>query len=244
MATREPPTLEGLTSVIHSTFATPGARWQEVLDFAMKSAAYSFPVLAVQGCWAEDLRQLLRGSGTKLSVLVGYNLGGSSIESKVAEVEKGLDAGAEMFDYLPNLGYLRSGLFGRFKGEVREILRAAKGRPVCASLELPSLSIEERISGAGLADAAGVAAVSNSGGLESSDQAKEEDVHMLRNLVSSKVKVKAAGGIRDLDGALRMLNAGADFLATSSGFQIIDELRSGTAGLPRGRGRKAGYRAP
>ncbi len=226
MPGRKLPTVEALTSVIHSTFAPPGANWQEVLGFATRSAAYRFPVLAIQGCWAEDVRQLLRGRNIKMSVFVGYTLGGSPAESKVAEVRKGLEAGADMFEYLPNLGYLRSGLFTRFKEEMSAVVGAAEGRPVCVAMELPTLGIEERVRGALLAEEAGVSYVTNSSGWGTGGPATEDGIHFLRYTVSSKVKVKAAGGVKDLESALKLLDAGADALGTWSGFDIIDELKN------------------
>lgn len=164
MSTEKLPSVEALCSMIHSTLSTPGASWQEVLAFVTKTAQYRFRAVAVQGCWATDVKQVIGGEDVLLSVFVGYSLGGSSTESKVVEVERGIAAGADMFEYLPNLGYLRSGLFTRFKGELAAVVKAARGRPVNATLELPQLNIEERIRAASLAEEAGVASVTNSSG--------------------------------------------------------------------------------
>jgi len=220
------PSVEKLTSAVHSTFAAPGASWQEVLAFADKSVAYHFPVLAVQGCWAEDVKQVLKGRGARLSVFVGYSLGGSPLNSKVAEVKAGIEAGADMFEFLPNLGYLRSGLFTRFKDEMAGVVAAAEGKPVNAALELPTLSIEERVRAALLAEEAGMSSITNSSGWGMGGAATEEGIRFLRVTVSSKVGVKAAGGIKDLETALRLMSAGADALGTWSGFQIVDELKN------------------
>jgi deoxyribose-phosphate aldolase len=219
------PSVERLCSMIHSTFSSPGASWQEVLPFATKSAQYRFHAVAVQGCWASDVKQVIKREGILLSVFVGYTLGGSSTESKVVEVERGIDAGADMFEYLPNLGYLRSGLFSRFKAELAAVVKAAKARPVNAALELPQLNIDERIMAAGLAEEAGIASVTNSSGWGTGGPATDEGIRFLRSTVGSKVKVKAAGGIKDLDTALHLIGDGADILGTWSSFQIVDELK-------------------
>ena len=234
MPTKEFSSVPELASAIHSTFSPPGATWQEVLAFTTKSAQYGFPVVAVQGCWGEDVKQVLKGRDVCVSVFVGYTLGGSPVESKVVEVRRGVEAGAGMFEYLPNLGYLRSGLFTRFREELAAVVKAADGRPVSAALELPTLSIDERIRGALLAEQAGVACVTNSSGWGTGGAATEEGVRFLRSTLSSKVKVKASGGIRDLETATRLMGAGADLLGTWTGFQIIDELRAKTS-ADRGR---------
>jgi deoxyribose-phosphate aldolase len=219
------PSEEAFRSKIDSVFSPPGASWQEVLQFATKSAQYGFRAISVQGCWAADVGQVIRGGNSLLSVFVGYSLGGASTESKVVEVERGIADGADMFEYLPNLGYLRSGLFSRFKGEMAAVVAAAQGRPVNVALELPQLNIDERIRAAGLAEEAGVSSVVNSSGWGTGGPATDEGIRFLRNMVGSKVKVKAVGGIKDLDTALRLIGEGADILGTWSGFQIVDELR-------------------
>ena len=225
LSTRELPSVKRLCSIIHSSFSPPGASWQEILSFATKSAEYGFRALAIQGCWAEDVKHVIKGQDVQLSVFVGYSLGGSTMEAKVIEVERGITAGADMFDYLPNLGYLRSGLYTRFREELAAVVRSAQGRPVIAALELPQLNIDERIRAALLAEQAGMAAVTNSSGWGTGGPATDEGIRFLRTTVSSKVQVKAAGGIRDLDTALRLIDDGASILGTWSGFQIIDELK-------------------
>jgi deoxyribose-phosphate aldolase len=225
MSAQRLPPVEALCSKIDGTFSPPAASWQEILPFVTKSAQYRFRSVAVQGCWAADVKQVIRGGGVLVSVFVGYSLGGSSVESKVAEIENGIEAGADMFEYLPNLGYLRSGLFSRFKAELSSVVKAADGRPVNAALELPQLNIDERIKAAMLAQEAGVAAVTNSSGWGTGGPATEEGIRFLKGIVGSKIGVKDAGGIKDLDTALHLMDGGADTLGTWSGFQIVDELR-------------------
>jgi deoxyribose-phosphate aldolase len=224
------PSVKALSSKIDSTFSPPGASWQEVLAFANRTAQYRFRAIAVQGCWAADVKQVIKGGDVLLSVFVGYSLGGSSSESKIVEVERGIAAGADMFEYLPNLGYLRTGLFSRFKDEMNAVVKAAAGRPVNAALELPQLNIEERIKATLLAEEAGVASVTNSSGWGTGGPATEEGIRLLRSTVGSSVGVKAAGGIKDLNTALSLLADGADVLGTWSGFQIVDELKQRLSG--------------
>lgn len=225
MPTRGLMTPELMTAAIHSTIAAPAATWLEILDFADRTKSYGFPVLAVQGCWARDVRQVLKGSTTKVSVFVGHSLGGSPVRANVTEVTEGLAAGAEMFEYLPNLGFLRTGLLSRFKEELAAVVGAAEGRPVCAYFGVTSLNTDECIRAAGLAEAAGVRIICGAGGWGIGSPATEQGVRMLRTMAGERVGIKAAGSIDDLDSALRMMASGADCLGTSSGFRIIDELK-------------------
>lgn len=223
------PTVERLASSIHNTLVSPEATWKEIEEFALKSSQYGFYAVVVQGCWAEEVKELVRGKDIRMSVGVGFPMGGSSLESKKAEIEHAIEAGADMFDYMPNIGYLKSGMSDRFKGEMAEIVKAAQGRPVSAMLEFSLLTLDEKVRAALLAEEAGIAIVKNSSGWGRGGPATVDDIRLLRSAVSSKTKVKASGGIRDLDTALKLIDAGADFLGTRSGVAIIEELKQRAA---------------
>jgi deoxyribose-phosphate aldolase len=216
---------EKLASMIHNTLVTPEATWKELREFTLKSAEYNFWAVVVQGCWAREVKELIRGSDIRLSVGVGFPMGGCSVESKKAEIEQAIAAGADMFDYMPNIGYLKSGLYDRFSGEMAEIVKAAQGRPVSAMLEFSVLNLDEKVRAAVLAQGAGIAVVKNSSGWGRGGPATVDDIKLLRSIVSNKTKVKASGGIRDLDTALKLIDAGADYLGTRSGVAIVDELK-------------------
>ena len=92
-------------------------------------------------------------------------------------------------------------------------------------LEFAVLDRGEKVRAAKLSEQAGVAGVKNSSGWGRGGPATVEDVRLLRESVGPKVHVKASGGIRDLDNALSLVDAGADYLGTRAGVAIIDELR-------------------
>ncbi len=225
MQTKNLPRPADLAAKIHNTIVAPEATLSEVRAFCEEAKKYGFGAVVVQGCWTSEARTLLDGSGVKLSVGVGFPMGGVTAEAKVAEVRQTATLGADMFDFMPNIGFLKSGMDAEFSGEISRVVEAAGGRPVRVMLEYSVLNAEEKVRGAKLSERAGVAGVKNSSGWGRGGPATVEDIRLLRQSVSPKVHVKASGGIRDLDNALALIDAGADFLGTRSGAAIVAELK-------------------
>jgi deoxyribose-phosphate aldolase len=219
------PDVSQLSAKIHNTLVAPEATLGEVKAFCEEARRYRFGAVVVQGCWAAEAKSILRGSGVGLSVGVGFPMGGETLEGKTAEIRRGNEQGADMFDCMPNIGYLKSGMRVEFTDEVRALVKAADGRPVRVMLEYSILNRDEKAMAAKLSEEAGVAGVKNSSGWGRGGPATVDDIRLLRESVSSKVHVKASGGIRDLENSLALIGAGADYLGTRAGAGILDELR-------------------
>ncbi len=216
---------EELARKIHNTIVAPEATLSEVKAFCAEAKKYGFGAVVVQGCWVSVAKDELRGSPVKVSAGVGFPMGGVTAEAKIAEVKQCCALGADMFDYMPNIGFLKSGMDERFVDEISRVVKAAEGRQVRVMLEFTILNRDEKVRAAKLSEKAGVAGVKNSSGWGRGGRATVEDVRLLRESVGPAVHVKASGGIRDLDGALRLIDAGADYLGTRAGAAIMDELR-------------------
>ena len=226
MESKEPLAPEDLAPKIHNTLVAPEATLADLRSFCAEAVKYRFGAVVVQGCWTGEAKSLLRGSGVNLSVGIGFPMGGVTAQAKLMEVTQTASLGADMFDYMPNIGFLKSGMDGEFGEEIHSVVEAAGGRPVRVMLEFAILSRDEKIRGAKLSERAGVAGVKNSSGWGRGGPATVEDIRLLRESVSPRVHVKASGGIRDLDNALRLIDAGADYLGTRAGAAILDEARA------------------
>jgi len=219
------PTVEELSAKINNTLVAPETTLEDLTRFVLESGHYGFGAVVIQGCWTREVKELLRGSAMQVSVGVGYPMGGETLESKTTEIRQTAALGADMFDVMPNIGFLKSGMDRQFKDEIASMVRAASGRPVRVMLEYSVLNPEEKVRAAVLSEEAGVAGVKNSSGWGRGGPATVEDIKILRRSVSPKVYVKASGGIRNLDTALGLIDAGASYLGTRAGVAIIDELR-------------------
>lgn len=219
------PSPEEMARRIHNTLVAPEATYADLKAFCQEATEHGFGAVVIQGCWISEAKELLKDSGVKLSVGVGFPMGGVLTDAKLAEVRETGKLGADMFDYMPNIGYLKSGMDDRFSGEIASIVKEAAGRQVRVMLEYSILDQDQKVRAAKLSEGAGVSGVKNSSGWGRGGPATVEDIRLLRSLVSPKVHVKASGGIRDLDNALRLVGAGADYLGTRAGVAILEELR-------------------
>ncbi len=214
---RELPSSE-LARLIDNTLLHPEATPAQVADFARRSARWGFRGLVVGTSRLPDAKPHLNPS-TKLVAVVGFPLGFYPLKLKLAEAEEALRLGAEEIDFVPDLGKLKEGDYEHLKGEVRAL--KGLGVPVKVILECGLLKDEEKVAAARAAAEAGADFVKTSTGFLAGG-ATLYDVALLKLAVGDVCGVKASGGIRTREDALRMLAAGADILGTSSGLRILE----------------------
>jgi deoxyribose-phosphate aldolase len=145
---------------------------------------------------------------------------------KAFEAKVAVDEGADEVDMVINVAALRVGNYAEVLRDIRtvreEIDKAPRRVMLKVILECALLSDEEKVAGAILAKAAGADFVKTSTGFGPGG-ATVEDVALLRRTVGGEMGVKAAGGIRDYETAVRMIEAGATRIGASRGVQIVQE---------------------
>lgn len=169
-------------------------------------------------------RQCLRDSGVKVCTVVGFPHGQHRPEVKAREAQLAMEDGADEVDMVVHVPALKAGDYAHVLGDiqaVREVLDKASRQIVLkVILECALLTDEEKVAGAILAKAAGADFVKTSTGFGPGG-ATAEDVALLRKTVGPHFGVKASGGIRDYETALRMVQAGANRLGTSRSLDIL-----------------------
>lgn len=210
-----------LAQKIQNVLVRPDATRGEIVAFCQRSRELGFHAVVVLPCWVSLAKELVSGSCTRVSAGIGFPMGGDAPLVKVVAIRDALAAGADEFDVMPNIGWLKSGDHERFRQEIALMVEAAEGRPVKVMLEFGCLSEEEKRVAARLAEEGGASWVKNSSGWGAGGPAREEDIRLLRATVSPRVGVKASGGIRTREDVLRFLAAGADLIGTSAGFAIL-----------------------
>lgn len=212
-----------IASRIQHTNVSPDATLKDIEKLCRECIEYGFDAAVVNPIWVKEAKRLLRGSGVKVCVALNFPIGASSTLSKVVEVRSSLADGCDEIDFMINVGYLKSGFLDLFRKDVEEVVKAADGRVVKAILETAILTDEELRTAARICEEAGVDYIKNSTGWGKGGPATVEVIKQMRSLVSSRVKIKASGGIRDLRTAASLLEAGAELLGTSRGVQIVKE---------------------
>ena len=213
--------MEDVASRIQHTNVSPDATLKDIERLCSGCIEHGFDAAVVNRIWVKDAKRFLKGTDVKVCVAINFPIGASSTLSKVVEIRNSLADGCDEIDFMINVGYLKSGLLDLFRRDVEAVVRAADGRVVKAILETAILTEDELKAAAKTCEEAGVDYIKNSTGWGKGGPATVEIIKLMRSLVSSRVKVKASGGIRDFNTAVSLLEAGADLLGTSRGVQIV-----------------------
>jgi deoxyribose-phosphate aldolase len=182
--------------------------------------------VCVKPFYVPDTVRLLKDSGVATSTVIGFPHGGQAPEVKVGTATNALRDGARELDMVINIGALVDKDYDTLEREVGMVVGLAHANEAIVKviLECAYLDDAQKAIAAQIAVAADADFVKTSTGF-GPEGATVEDVRLLRQVVGDRVGVKAAGGIRTLDDALAMLEAGASRLGTSSTQGILDELR-------------------
>ncbi len=156
-----------------------------------------------------------------MCAVVGFPLGAMDSRTKGFETRNAVENGADEIDMVINVGALKARNTALVEEDIRSVLRSCRQRTVLkVIIEAALLTDEEKVLACQIAQKAGAHFVKTSTGFAQGG-AKAEDVALMRRTVGPKMGVKAAGGIRSYEDAIRMIRAGATRLGTSSGIAIV-----------------------
>lgn len=216
---------ESLAAAIDHTLLKPEATRDQVVRLCEEAARYRFACAMVNPVWAAVAKAELAGTGVPVGVVIGFPLGASLGTTKRDEAAELVKLGAHDVDMVLSLGLLKSGENHAAQQEIRgvaEVVHEAGG-VLKVILETCLLSVEEKLRAAEIAIAAGADFLKTSTGF-STGGATAEDVALLRGVAGGRCGVKASGGIRTLEDARKMLDAGANRIGASASVAIVREL--------------------
>lgn len=168
--------------------------------------------------------ELLKGTDVEVGTVVGFPHGSSATETKVFETKLAVSQGATEIDMVINIGWMKSGMYAEVQADIEAVVKAASGKCVKVILENAYLTKEEIAKGSQLVDAAGADYVKTSTGYAPTG-ATLEDIKIMKDNVSPRVKVKSAGGVRTLDVLLEYLDAGISRTGATTTAQMLDEFK-------------------
>lgn len=220
-----------LASMIDHTLLKPEASRQDIEKLCHEAIEYGFYSVCVNPAYVKQAAQLVKGTPVKVCAVVGFPLGAQAPEIKALEARKAIRDGASEIDMVINVGALKSGDNDLVLRDIRGVVEVClEGRALCkVILETALLTEEEKVRACQLAMKAGAHFVKTSTGFGPGG-ATESDIRLMRQTVGGKLGVKASGGIRSYDDALRMIAAGANRIGSSSSVKIIEEARKRAGG--------------
>ena len=233
---RQPPALPGpppipadaLARMIDHTLLLPevtGADIEKLCDEANRHHFYS---VCVNPTNVAQCRVLLRGSAVKLCCVVGFPLGAQSPEIKALEARKAIRDGAGEIDMVINIGALKSKDEALVLRDIRAVVEACRdGRALSKVIfETALLTDDEKVRACELSMKAGADYVKTSTGFASGGATAEDIALMAKTVAPKKLGVKASGGIRTYDDAVRMIAAGATRIGASASVTIVEEAKA------------------
>ncbi len=218
-------TPEKLASMIDHTFLKPYGTCEDIEKLCAEARHYGFAIVAVNPAEVERCVEELRGCPVHVGAAVGFPLGQTTTAVKIYEIEDAIQKGAGEIDMVINIRALQSGDTDLVRAEIRALADISQSAGVISKviLETCYLTNPEKRLVCQIAREQHVDFVKTSTGFGSGG-AMVEDVKLMRDIVGPDMGVKAAGGIRTLQTAYAMIEAGATRIGTSSGVQIMEEM--------------------
>jgi deoxyribose-phosphate aldolase len=211
---------EGLAKYIDHTLLKPEATRDELLQLCDEARKHQFATVCVNSSNVAFVARQLKGSGVRVTAVVGFPLGAMTPRAKAFETKEAIRCGADEIDMVLNIGALKSGDLDLVEEDIRAVVEAAKPHPVKVILETSKLDDEEKVVACALSKAAGAAFVKTSTGFGGGG-ATTEDIALMRRVVGRSMGVKASGGIRTREDAEAMIKAGANRLGASASVAIV-----------------------
>jgi len=212
-----------LAQKIDHTNVGRDATWNDIEKLCDEAELYGFRNVCVTPTQTARASKFLENSSVGVCTVIGFPFGVQTLYSKAFEVKDAIDNGANELDMVLNVGALHSGYDNLVYRDIRGVVLAAGGKVVKVIFETGLLSSQEKVRACHIAQRAGAHYVKTSTGIGTTG-ATVEDVKLMRQNIKPEMKIKAAGGIRDLETALAMIKAGASRIGTSSGVQIMEGL--------------------
>jgi deoxyribose-phosphate aldolase len=186
---------------------------------------YGFYSAAVNSCMTEFYVEALKGTSILIGIAIGFPFGQASIGSKVAETKEAIQAGADEIDYVINIGRLLDGDADYIEKEMQAIVDCCHEQGVVVKVILENCFLTEKakVMACETALKTGIDYVKTSTGFGTGG-ATYEDILLMRSVVGSKVKIKAAGAMKTLANVAVMVEAGVDRIGSAFSASILDDF--------------------
>lgn len=232
---------EDVAKTIDHSLLRPELDDEFITEGCQLAATYQVASVCVRPADVPRAVQLLADTGVAVGTVIGFPHGSTTREVKVFEAQQALRSGATELDMVINIGALRSGRDAYVKEEIAVIanIAHAAGAIVKVIMENAYLNDDQKVRGCRLAEAAGADFVKTSTGFAPTG-ATHEDLALMRKTVSPRVGVKAAGGVRTLDGLLAVMELGVTRIGATQTAAILDEFRSRKAAAAEAKPAAAG----
>jgi deoxyribose-phosphate aldolase len=220
-----------VAAMIDHTLLKPDATRREIEDLCREAATFGFATVCVNPAWVAVATRQLAGTRVGVCSVVGFPLGATTADVKAYETRRAIFDGAREIDMVINVGALKSGDLATAERDIQAVVGPCRDCSVLSKviIEAALLTDEEKVTACTLAKAAGADYVKTSTGFGPGG-ATAHDVALMRRVVGAEMGVKAAGGVRDLEGLKTMVAAGATRVGASAGVKIVRQAQGDASG--------------
>ena len=219
-------TLGELSRYVDHTNLKPDATDEDIENLCDEALKYNFKMVAINQVQSKLCSEKLKNTDIGVGAAIAFPLGQTSIEAKVFETEDAIQNGATEIDYVLNVTEVKNGNLTYIKDEMIRIVDVCRKYNVTNKVIFENcyLTDNEIIALSKIAKEVEPNFIKTSTGFGPSG-ATIEDVKLMKKYVGDRVKVKAAGGIRDAESFIQFIQAGVERIGASSGIQIIEEIK-------------------
>ncbi|MDQ3323313.1 MAG: deoxyribose-phosphate aldolase [Acidobacteriota bacterium] len=211
-------------SLIDHTLLKPEAAENDIKKLCGEAAQYGFASVCVNPTWVKKASEFLRGTNVPVCTVIGFPLGATISDVKAYETRRAIFNGAREVDMVINVGALKSGDDCAVEADIRAVVEAAHENGILCKviIETALLTDEEKVRACLASKNAGADFVKTSTGFAKGG-ATVADIALMRRVVGFDLGVKASGGVKGIEDAKAMVEAGATRIGASIGVKIAQE---------------------
>ena len=215
-----------LACMIDHTLLKPDSTENDIERLCQEAIEYGFWSVCVNPSYVSLASDLVKNTRVNVCSVVAFPFGATALDVKILEAKKAIQDGANEIDMVINIGALRSGKYGTIKNEIEKVVEEGKkqgNKTIKVIIETGLLTKKEKILACQFVKESRADFIKTSTGFNASG-ATVSDVTLLRKIVGPDFGVKASGGIRTLNDTIKLIEAGANRIGTSSGVAILNEI--------------------
>ena len=205
--------LQDILSRVDHTLLAQGATWKEIKAICDDGIKYGCASVCIPASYVKQAAEYVAGK-IAVCTVIGFPNGYDTTAAKCFEATDAVNNGASEIDMVINIGWVKDGLYDKVLSEIRDVKGHCRGKLLKVIIETCLLTDAEKIELCRVVSESGADYIKTSTGFGGGG-ATREDVALFKKHVAPHVKIKAAGGIADLNDAKDFIALGADRLGTS-----------------------------
>ena len=195
------------------------ATWEDIKKLCEEAVEYQTASVCIPPCYIQRVKEAY-GEQINICTVVGFPLGYSVTEAKVAETKKALEDGASEIDMVINISDVKNGDYAAVEKEIAALKEVVGDKILKVIIETCYLTEEEKIAMCKAVTAAGADYIKTSTGFGTAG-ATLSDIRLFKEHIGEHVKMKAAGGVKTVEDLEAFLQEGFDRIGTSSAVKLI-----------------------